>query len=292
MKRIVTVLFAAFAVLLVSSCGRAEPTLADILYQFNWMGDQAYSEKAFANKPFLRSNQDGSSAGAGVLDVNRDGVPEIMLMSTHPPRGIPVVEVFAVSGAANGAANGIELQSMGGFFASKYGPLSLSYYRDSGGNLLFLQEVSSDYGGTVKTLVATYAEGLQSFPIASVCSHYGAEPRLYYVFPDGADMTCDSLFLSGAFDGAYSTTEEVYRARIADFMDTLTWVEDVPYDYCIYYHLHNSFDSNREVRFDEILEGVSASSAKDFETPEEMKKTNDMVAEALAKAYCAALAEG
>ena len=78
MKRIVTVLFAAFAVLLVSSCGRAEPTLADILYQFNWMGDQAYSEKAFANKPFLRSNQDGSSAGAGVLDVNRDGVPKFM----------------------------------------------------------------------------------------------------------------------------------------------------------------------------------------------------------------------
>lgn len=262
-----------------------ELTMWEILHNFNWMGDDGNYENAFADKPFLQINADGNSGAVGVCDINRDGEMEFLMVVYHVPRGIPSTEVFTIQDN--------RLQSIGGFFGRQDEPQKLSYYKDKQGRLLFLRETEAHYGGITNTLVATYLDDFCNVPVASVRSHYDSEvdPQYYYVFPDNSNIKCTNDFLCGGFissldsEDKYDATEEEYSARISEFMGSLTWVEDVEYDYSAYYHLYNFCELTNEIRGKEISEGLNASPPKDFHTPEEVKKTSDMVAAALYEAY-------
>lgn len=260
-----------------------EVSISEILCNFNWMGDDGYSENSFVDKPFLQINSEGGNGVAGVLDINRDGEQEFLLAVYHPPRGIASVEVFALKNN--------HLQSIGGFFENRDKPHKLSYYRDEQDRLLFLQETESHYGGIHKTLVATYTDNLRNVPIAGLSRYYYEDegfPNRYYVFPKDENIECTNLLLCGIFsnnESQYDATEEEYNAKILEFMDTLTWVEDVEYDYAIYYQLYNYPDLTNEIRREEIHDGLKTSPPKNFRTSEELKKTSDMVADALYAAY-------
>lgn len=270
--------------LLFCSCKtQMQSNTSKILHHFNWLAESGSDEAEWKEKPFLQKNADGSNGAAGVFDINRDGKPEFLMAAYHVPRGIPAVEVFTLTDT--------ELLSIGGFFESHNFPRKLSYYKDRNGRMLFLQETQSDYGGITTILVATYADDLTSFPVSGYRKYHVESDDFscyYYVFPDNMTEECTIRSLYAAFSDSaidYSATKEEYHARISGFMSTLTWVEDVQYDYPVYYHLYNGAELPVEIRGKEISEGLATSPPKDFGTPEEIKKTSARVADVLYQSY-------
>ena len=233
------------------------------VFSFNWMGNE------FSDKPFLEKNIDGRDARVGFLDINLDGKDEIILEVSNLPRGVPAVEIFKV---AEGG-----LQSIGGFFAAS--GQKLAYYRDARGRLLFLQEAEAGYGGTTKTLIATYVADMHSVPICAEASYYGeTDSEGYYVFPEEG-IDCTTAFLWGDFHEEYAVSKAEYDRAHADFLASLTWVEDVAYSYTVSYQMYNNPLFSEQLRHEEPVDGQG-----DFEwlqTAEEYKKTSDLVAAAL-----------
>lgn len=254
-------------------------SLREILRDFQWMGDKGNGQNAFARKPFLQMNTEGSRAAAGIVDINRDGEKEFILSVMHVPRGIPSVEVFEIQGN--------RLQSMGGFFESREGTGTLTFYQDPEGRLLFLQETESHYSGITRTLVATYVNDFHNVPIACASSQYGqAGTQRYYLFPSDKQVACTNTFLSGRFDEVeYVVTADEYRLALSRFMNSLKRIEDVNYEYCVYYHLYNGCELTNEVRYNEISQANKTSATELFQTEQEYKKTSDIVADALWKFY-------
>lgn len=152
--------------------------------------------------------------------------------------------------------------------------------------LLFLQETEAHYGGFTNILVATYVDDFRSIPIAGQKRNYGEEgTEIYYVFSSGETIACTNDFVSGSFDQQYSATEEEYRLFLSQYMSSLTWIEDVRYDYCVQYHLDNYMDAANTIRFEEFAQAYREKDHDRFQTEEEYKKTSDMVADALYAAY-------
>ena len=272
------------------------PKVWEALHAFNWMGSDGVSEERFAGKPFLQENDDGITGAAGVLDIDRDGEPEFVMGIWHCPRGIPSVEVFEFRDD--------RLQSAGGFFQSKFyqkeGPIMLSFYRDAQNRLLLVQQTHAGYGGCNDTWVATDVNSLQTFPIAGLYSGYDQDPIGYYVFPspDNEQIRCTNHFLctgdllyKGPNTGIEVTKEE-YEKRIQEYTSSLTWAEDVPFEYSIYYHLYNWYDIGIEFRYKEIVEaddGPYGETYAEYQSPEKFKETSDLVADAVYADYVQAM---
>lgn len=272
------------------------PEVWEALHAFNWMSDDGISEEQFAGKPFLQENDDGITGAAGVLDVDRDGELEFVMGIWHCPRGVPSVEVFELQGG--------RLQSVGGFFQSEFyrkeGPITLSYYRDAQDRLLLVQQTQAGYGGCHDTWIATDVSSLQTFPIATLSSDYDQDPICYYVYPspDNEQIHCTNYFLctgSFAYEDPHTGTEvtkEEYEKHIREYMDLLDWTEDVPFEYSIYYHLHNWYDIGIEFRYKEMMEADDGSFGKFYkksQSPESLKETSDLVADAVYADYVQAM---
>lgn len=260
---------------------REHPEVWEALHQFYWMLDDGQGGEQFGGKPFLQQNADGTTGAAGVLDVDRDGTKEFLLAIYHVPRGIPSVEVFEVQGD--------RLRSTGGFFGGNEAAPLLSYYRDEQQRLFLVQETESHYSGIRKTLVVTDVEQWQTVPVGSEVWDYSGdeEQATYYLYPENGDMECTNFFLcTGTWEGqeqgpGVEVTKEEYERKTAEFIDSLTWVEDVPFAYSAYYHLYNGADLGTEIRYDEIAAARENFPEKSYQTQEELQKTSEMVADAL-----------
>jgi hypothetical protein len=256
----------------------ARPTTQTILRNFNWMASLNGGEERFADKPFLSINAKGSDGAAGLLDIDRDGVSEFLLSVNHIPRGVASVEVFALKDD--------HLQSIGGFFEAREKPPMLSYYRDSGDRLLFLQETQAQYGRYTNILVATYVDDFRSVPIVGERDYYGLEgTEIYYIFPSDETFDCTNEFVSGGFEDQYTVSKEEYDQHLLQYKNSLTWVEDVSYEYCVSYPLENYQGMVYTIRYEEFDKAIEEKDYDRFQTEEEYKKTSDMVADALYAAY-------
>lgn len=244
--------------------------------EFDWL--------FYENKPFLAKNAPGSYASIVIIDINNDGIKEIVITAGYPPRAIPASEVFSI-------VNG-RLQSIGGFLGY-LGATDESNSNDENNNSVklvhkdnaasILQWTHSSYSGiSCKALTIVDVTTLQYKPVVACTEPYmnDRRPQTSEYYQISRHENCPTDFLettiySQSFDDVELITEEQFNELVSEFQEK---ADSISFEHVMDYNLSHmpDFDLTPEETEEALLL---------VDDPDAIKSTNSRIAELVYKAY-------